>query len=92
MFTDKLEKFNEETKNNWAGNKGLRRNETCWTVLETVQHDMEYQNWLLMMMNKNKILVKYLTRDDSVLLFTQFYAAFYGFYFCSKIQVMLSTF
>jgi hypothetical protein len=62
MFTDKLEKFNEETKNNWAGNKGLRRNETCWTVLETVQHDMG----LLMMMNKNKILVKYLTRDDSV--------------------------
>lgn len=45
MITDDLEYFEEETKDNWSGEKGKFRNENCWQVLQRIQSDMSFQSW-----------------------------------------------
>lgn len=45
LVTDDLEYFEEETKDNWSGEKGKLRNEDCWSVLSEIQGSMSYQSW-----------------------------------------------
>ena len=45
MITDNLEYFEEETKDNWSGEKGKFRNQDCWNILNEIQNDMRYQSW-----------------------------------------------
>ncbi len=47
MITDDLEKFEEDTKDNWSGEKGKLRNQNCWSVLQEIQYDTNFQNWCL---------------------------------------------
>lgn len=45
FVTTDLEYFEEETKDNWSGEKGKLRNQSCWNVLERIQEDVGYQSW-----------------------------------------------
>ena len=45
FITDDLEYFEEETKDNWSGEKGKLKNKNCWYVLNKIQEDMSFQSW-----------------------------------------------
>ena len=52
LITDDLEYFEEQTKDNWSGEKGKMRNVDCWSVLAEIQGCMSFQSSTSLALNQ----------------------------------------